>query len=143
MEIFQHQHQRILGRDRLQRFAYFPQHTLARGTQDLPLEGLSLLAFHERRELHQPCGCTLCEYLHQSTSFRTAHKFAESGEHGVVGFLSSKTLDALAASESQFRNANSSTVEFIHKRGFPDPSLTCHEDDLSPTTKCAIEEPFE
>jgi hypothetical protein len=54
VQIFQHQHEGALGRQRPDHLGQLPQHPRLRGAAHPALEGFELLAGHERRQLHQP-----------------------------------------------------------------------------------------
>src|SRR6266481_4711685 len=59
MEILENQNQRAFCRQSLQSVTNLTYHALARGSQDLLLQSLSLLRFDQRGELAQPGGSTL------------------------------------------------------------------------------------
>ena len=81
MEVLQNQQQRRSRGDRRQRLADLAQHTLARGAQNLLLEGLSMLPCEQRRELDQPGGGLHGERVHHGGPVGPATQSPNRLEH--------------------------------------------------------------
>ena len=103
VQVFQHEDQRMLGSERLQRVCHLAQHALTGSAQDLGLQRLPLRGRNERRHLCQPCRRILAETFDNLPSVCSS-KPRESIQNRHVGFAGAVVFQALAAGDPQSRN---------------------------------------
>ena len=83
-------------------------------------------------------GAWAARTLHQRGTARTAHEKPEGLQHGIVGLLAAKSLDALAAGDTHPSGTCCLRMEGVDQAGFADPRFAGHEDQLPLPAKCQL-----
>src|SRR5262245_49894383 len=130
MKIFEYQNQRFLSGDRFQRFANLAHHSFTRSADDLVVQRLPVVHFHQMWELNEPGRRKVSQSVHDRTLLGVASQLTERFQHWIVGFFTTETLDTLPASNSYVHSVDGLLMKHVNKRGFSDTSLAGDEYQL-------------
>ena len=131
VQVLEDQHERVIHRDRFERFADLPHHPLARRPEDLSLQRFALIHLDERRKLYQPGRRPQCQRPGETTLVGRADQLADGLEQRVIRFLTSESLEALAPRNPHIRQPAGLLQEEVDERRLADAFAAGHEYDLA------------
>jgi hypothetical protein len=130
VQILEHQDQRLLGRQGLQRLGELPQHAFACGAQHPTLHGFERGRRQQPWHLHQPGGGVLGQRRHQPLAVWPATELSQGVEDRQVRFAGAVVLDTLPPRQPQIWIVYHLRHKGIHDRGLAQPGLACDKPDL-------------
>ena len=136
VQIFQHQHQRALGRQGIQGFGQFAQHPRLDGVAYCALQRLPLSGRHQRRHLHEPARRILPQHGHQTGAIRFSAEASERFQHGQIRLSRAIWLNTLPMPHAALPCGGHLGKKGLHQRGLADPGLSGDDPDLSRALPC-------
>ena len=130
VEIFEHQDERPLRRQHLERVGQLAQHAVARRAGDPALCRLELRIGGERRQLDEPGRRVPRQHARHVRALRGAAEAPERLEHRQIGLALAEVLHALAARRPDAARLRRRD-EGVHERGLADPRLARHEGETA------------
>lgn len=129
MEVFEHEHKRSAGGQRLERLGHLAHHPLARRPGRLAEKPFAISVIRQPRHLRQPRRRQAPQYVDDADALPASRQLCQRFEHRDVGLATTVVLEALAPrSLHPFRQRR---FEGVNQRGLADTSLTGDENDLA------------
>ena len=121
VQIFEHDDQRRLGGDRLDRLGHLAQHAFAGGARPLPLQRLALGGRQQRRQLDEPGRRVLPQQLDDARAVRRSAEPRQAVEHRQVRLAGAVLFEALAAGDQDARKGDACSSSALTSVVLPIP----------------------
>ncbi len=135
MQVFEHQHQRLLGGQQLQGLGQLPQHPFPRRPDNAAPQRLQVSGTDQARHLHQPGRCLLPQERHQLLPAGSPTQASQRLQHRQIGLPCTVVLHALPAPDPQGPLGAKLRHKGLHQRGLAQSRLARDEDHLADATE--------
>ncbi len=136
VQILEHQQQRLLGGQGVQRLDGLAEHASRRRADDAPLHVAGIVGLEQPRQLHQPGRRVLGQRPAQVGPHLRVAEAPERVEHGQVRLGDAVLLGALPARHEHVAGRRQERVD---QRRLARPRLAGHDDDLTSARECDLE----
>jgi hypothetical protein len=131
MEVFEHQQERLLGREHLHGFSQFAQHPLLRHSPAASLQRVNLGIRQQSWHLQEPARRGVVQCFYDMPSMWAATYLAESLKEGQIRFSYTVLLNTLPAAKPYRFHGDYLGYEGVYQRGFANARFAHDKDDLA------------
>src|SRR5215510_6181933 len=131
VQVFDHQHEWSVGRQRLDRSDNLAQHPLTRRPENLTLQRFASGGVKERRHLRKPHRSALIKELNQSVAAMFTTESFERFQQRQVSFARAVLFQTLPVPDPQVAPGGAASQELSDQTRFTDARLARYKDGLS------------